>query len=237
MVFNSKKKTKLRKSWDPEDDLYDYLKYKNTQNKNQSKFNYFNNLLHKFVIKHPKPDPELVQFTQGSTSILQSHILRLQDQNRDNNVEENLTEDDEEQNGFLLDYFKPHAKSYVLDIVEDGVLVKYEDEVSVRKRKVAVKLPAAKNGGKSKRGRKRKNGVGGSAVKGACIEKIGDGEKGEQDDTPSCMEVTVKKEILDYDDDDEEEIEMMHVDHDQTVNDFDFDFDCMQLKSVLFGSV
>ncbi|CAI8598947.1 unnamed protein product [Vicia faba] len=205
MPFTSKKKNKLRKCWDREDDLHDYLKYKNTQNKNQNKFNYFKNLLHKFVIKHPKPDPELVQFTEGSASIVQSHILGLQDQNRDNNAEENLTEDEEEeeQNGFLSNYFKPHGKSYVLDIVEDGVLVKYEDEVRTRKRKCAVKRPAAKNGGKSKRGRRRKN------VKGACLEK------GEQDDSPSCMEVTVKDEIQDYDveDDDVEEIDMMHVDH------------------------
>ncbi|KAL5063203.1 hypothetical protein RYX36_024940, partial [Vicia faba] len=46
---------------------------------------------------HPKPDPELVQFTGGSASIVQSHILGLQDQNRDNNAEENLTEDEEDE--------------------------------------------------------------------------------------------------------------------------------------------
>ncbi|XP_058781322.1 uncharacterized protein LOC131655480 [Vicia villosa] len=210
MAFTSKNRNKPRKCWDREDDLHDYLKYKNTQNKNQNKFKYFNNLLHKFVIKHPKPDPELIQFTEGSASIVQSHVLRLQEQNRDNNAEENLTEDEVEQNGFLLDYFKPHGQSYVLDIVEDGVLVKYEDEIRTRKRKCAVKRSAAKNGGRSKRGRKRKN------MKGACFEKIG-----EQVDTPSCMEVSVKEEIQDYDDDDDdnvEEIDMMHVDHDQTDN-------------------
>ncbi|CAK8567998.1 unnamed protein product [Lathyrus sativus] len=233
MVFTSKNKNKLRKSWDSEDDIYDFLKYKNTQNKNQNKFNYYNNLLNRFVIKHPKPDPELLQFLEGSASIVESHILSLQEQNRDNNAEENLTEDEEVQNGFLLDYFKPRGKSYVLDIVDDGVLVQYEDEVKVRKRRGTVKLSAAKNGGKPKRGRKRKNLVGGSSVKGACFEKIGDGEKGEQDDTPSCMEVSVKKEIQDYDDDDDddddvEEIDMMHVDHDQTLN--HFDFDCIQLN-------
>ncbi|CAI8608140.1 unnamed protein product [Vicia faba] len=46
--------------------------------------------------KHPKPDPELVQFTGGSASIVQSHTLGLQEQNRDNNAEENLTEDEED---------------------------------------------------------------------------------------------------------------------------------------------
>ncbi|CAI8613893.1 unnamed protein product [Vicia faba] len=49
-----------------------------------------------YLKMHPKPDPELVQFTGGSASIVQSHTLGLQDQNRDNNAEENLTEDEED---------------------------------------------------------------------------------------------------------------------------------------------
>ncbi|XP_045824170.1 general transcriptional corepressor trfA-like [Trifolium pratense] len=220
MVLTSNNKNKLRKrTWDREDDLYIHLQ----DNINNNNINFFNNLLDKFIVNNPKADSELMQFTDGSSNIIQSQILHLQDQNRDNNnnnnntAEENNTENEvEPQNGFLLQNMRPHGKSHVLEIVKDGVFVTYEEESSCEnhKGKLSVKKSKGKKSpsvkGKKLKGKKRERkrkidvhvpvnvnekGVD-SAVKAACIE-----------------EVTVKKEIQDnaYDDDDDDDFKIMPV--------------------------
>ncbi|KAK2445121.1 hypothetical protein QL285_016090 [Trifolium repens] len=197
-----------KRTWDREDDLYIHLQ--DNINVNNNNINFFKNLLDKFVVNNPKADSELLQFTDGSSNIIKSQLLHLKDQNRDKNnnntAEENNNtenEDEQQQNGFLLQHMKPHGKSHVLEIPEDDVFVRYEDEsscenhkgkLSVKKSKgkkcpsvKGKKLKDKKSGKGKKRGRKKKidmnvneEGVD-SAMKAACIE-----------------EVRVKKEHLDY---------------------------------------
>jgi hypothetical protein len=199
-----------KRTWDREDDLYIHLQ--DNINVNNNNINFFKNLLDKFVVNNPKADSELLQFTDGSSNIIKSQLLHLKDQNRDKNnnntAEENNNtenEDEQQQNGFLLQHMKPHGKSHVLEIPEDDVFVRYEDEsscenhkgkLSVKKSKgkkspsvKGKKLKDKKSGKGKKRGRKKKIDVNvdvneegvDSAVKAACIE-----------------EVRVKKENLDY---------------------------------------
>nr|XP_027190325.1 uncharacterized protein LOC101507098 isoform X2 [Cicer arietinum] len=229
MLLTTSDNKPRNRTWDREHDLYIYLQNNNTVLKTQTNdfmFNHFNTLLQKFVVRNPKADSELMQFTDGSSSILQSLLLHLQNQNRENTAEENVTEDEEEHNRYLLNHLKPCGKSYLLEIIEDGVFVKYEDESSDSKKcsSKGKKLKGAKvfaakkrgvkinSGGNCKRKRVKMNhvivnvnGEGASNVKDACFEQtegqhIGSGKKGEQSDTPSCMEVVkVKDEISDYD--------------------------------------
>jgi len=105
------------------------------------KFNYFNTLLQYFVVADGKGDPELVQFMDGLHSIVKSQMLHFEYPNIESTVEEEDTDDDgcdNEDNGvivdpqhkYFMDHVRPHGKSYVLDIPEDGVYVKYEPESS-----------------------------------------------------------------------------------------------------------
>jgi hypothetical protein len=212
MVLTSKKKNKHRKrTWDREDDLYIHLQ--EPINVNNNNINFFKNLLDKFIVNNPKADSELLQFTDGSSTIIKSHLFHLQDQNRDDN--NNTENEDEQQNGFLLQHMKPHGKSHVLEIVEDDIFVRYEDESSCENHK--GKLSVKKSKGKkspSVKGKKLKDKS--SDVSSKAHKKSGKGKKSgrkkkidvnvdvNEEGVDSAVkaacieEVRVKKENLDY---------------------------------------
>lgn len=162
MVLTSED-TPRKTTWDREHDLYIHLRKKNRVFQTEiDKFNYFNTLLQAFLLKDPKADSELLQFTDSSSSILHSYVLHLQNQ---------ITEVDSQSDTVIVDpqyeYFrkhlKPHGKSYVLDIVEDsGVFVKYENESSCTKYK--SKLRVRKSKGAKLAAVKRRRGVDGKFV-------------------------------------------------------------------------
>lgn len=150
-----------KRTWDHEKDLYDFLLNKirdpNTQKEK------LNDLLHKFYINDPKADSDLIKFTDGPSNIIQSHLLHLQEQNSDSNNnddEENLTEYEEERNRFLLNHLKRDGKSYVLEIVEDDVYVKFGDESSCSKKKGKLGVKNSKRGKRLSRVTSRKGGRG-----------------------------------------------------------------------------
>lgn len=154
-------KNPRKRTWDHEKDLYDFLLNKirdpNTQKEK------LNDLLHKFYINDPKADSDLIKFTDGPSSIIQSHLLHLQEQNSDSNNnddEENLTEYEEERNRFLLNHLKRDGKSYVLEIVEDDVYVKFGDESSCSKKKGKLGVKKSKRGKRLSRVTSRKGGRG-----------------------------------------------------------------------------
>jgi len=137
-------KNPRKRTWDHEKDLYDFLLHKirdpNTQKQK------LNDLLHKFYINDPKADSDLIKFTDGPSSIIQSQLLHLQDQNSD--YEENLIEYEEKQYRFLLNHMKCHGKSHVLENVKDGVCIKYGDgdESSCAKKKGKLGVKKSKSG-------------------------------------------------------------------------------------------
>ncbi|KAK7353730.1 hypothetical protein VNO80_19181 [Phaseolus coccineus] len=133
-------------TWDCEYDIYSHLQEQNrVLNCGTKKFNYFNTLLQHFVVEDPKGDQELVQFMDGLHSIVKSQMLHLEYPNIENAAEEKGTDDDghdnkangvivDPQHKYFMDHVRPRGKSYVLDIPEDGVYVKYEpdyEEVNV----------------------------------------------------------------------------------------------------------
>ncbi|GAU19527.1 hypothetical protein TSUD_303420 [Trifolium subterraneum] len=164
VLLTSKKKNKHRKrTWDREDDLYIHLQDNINNNNN---INFFKNLLDKFVVNNPKADSELMQFTDGSSNIIKSQLLHLQDQNTDNNnnnntaKENNIENEDEQQNGFLLQHMRPHGNSHILEIVEDGVFVRYEEESSCENHKGKLSVKKSKG--------KKSSSVKGKKLKGAA---------------------------------------------------------------------
>ncbi|XP_027360970.1 uncharacterized protein LOC113869049 [Abrus precatorius] len=106
------------RTWDSEYDIDSHLQKKNRE----------------IVIKDPKGEPEMVQFMDGLYSIVESQVLHVEDQNTKNIAEETTTEDDDViidlEYKYFFGHLKPHGKSYVLDIPEDSVFVKYESESS-----------------------------------------------------------------------------------------------------------
>ncbi|XP_020201957.1 uncharacterized protein LOC109787800 [Cajanus cajan] len=139
------KKLSRSRTWDCESEIYSHLqKKKRVLKSGTEKFNYFNTLLQDFVVNDPKGDPELVQFMDGLYNIVHSETLHLQDPSIDNNAEENTDGDDDEvvmidpDCKYFWDHFSPHGNSYVLDIPEDGVFIKYEPELSTPKSTTAI---------------------------------------------------------------------------------------------------
>ncbi|GAU19528.1 hypothetical protein TSUD_303410 [Trifolium subterraneum] len=107
-----------------------------------------------------------MQFTDGSSNIIKSQLLHLQDQNTDNNnnnntaKENNIENEDEQQNGFLLQHMRPHGNSHILEIVEDGVFVRYEEESSCENHKGKLSVKKSKG--------KKSSSVKGKKLKGAA---------------------------------------------------------------------
>jgi len=120
------------RTWDCEYDIYSHLQEKNRVLKcGTKKFDYFNTLLQCFIVEDPKGDPELVQFMDSLHSIVKSQMLHhLEHSNIENTAEEKGVIVDP-QHKYFMDHVRPHGKSYVLDIPEDGVCVKYEPESSL----------------------------------------------------------------------------------------------------------
>ncbi|KAG4392770.1 hypothetical protein GLYMA_04G206551v4 [Glycine max] len=127
------KKLITNRTWDCEYDIYSHLQEKNRVLKSE-KSNYFKTLLQDFVCKDPEGgDPDLVQFMDGLYIIVKSRMPHLKDSNIENTAEENGTNDDvmvDPQHKHFMDHVRPHGKSYVLDIPEDGVYVVYEPDQS-----------------------------------------------------------------------------------------------------------
>ncbi|XP_014492272.2 uncharacterized protein LOC106754724 [Vigna radiata var. radiata] len=122
--------------WDCEYDIYSHLQEKNRVLKcGTKKFDYFNTLLKCFVVEdHKKADLELVQFMDGLHSVVKSQMLHhLEQPNTENTAEEKGTDNGvivDPQHKYFMDHVRPHGKSYVLEIPEDGVCVKYEPHPS-----------------------------------------------------------------------------------------------------------
>ncbi|CAJ1974782.1 unnamed protein product [Sphenostylis stenocarpa] len=127
------------RTWDCEYDIYSHLQEKNRVLKCETeKLNYFNTLLQHFAVDDQKGDPELVQFMDGLYGIVKSQMLHLEYTNVENKAEEKGMDDDDNDEGvivdpqhkYFMDHVRPIGKSYVLDIPEDGVYVEYELESS-----------------------------------------------------------------------------------------------------------
>ncbi|BAT79165.1 hypothetical protein VIGAN_02199100 [Vigna angularis var. angularis] len=124
------------RTWDCEYDIYSHLQEKNRVLKcGTKKFDYFNTLLECFVVEdHKKADLELVQFMDGLHSIAKSQMLHhLEHSNIENTAEEKGTDNGvivDPQHKYFMDHVRPNGKSYVLEIPEDGVCVKYEPKSS-----------------------------------------------------------------------------------------------------------
>jgi len=208
-------KNPRKRAWDHEKDLYDFLldKIKISDPNTQKKM--LNDLLHKCYINDPKADSDLINFTDGPSTIIQSHLLHLQDQNSDSNnneEKENLIEYEDEHHRFLMNHIKPHGKSYVLEIVEDDVYIKYGDESSRAKKKgklgvkksnggksrnVQTNCVVSKKGGRANNAGKRKRG---------CPSKILEKNDVNEEENVSAVksafiDESVKKEIQDDGDD------------------------------------
>lgn len=166
-------KNPRKRTWDHEKDLYDFLLHK-IRDPNTQKKKLYDLLLHKFYINDPKADSDLIKITDGPSSIIQSQLLHLQEQNNDSNS----NEEENERHRFLLKHMKRHGKSNVLEIVEDDVYVKYggdesscatkkKDKLGGKRRNVQTNRVVSKKGG---RGRKLK---GATKLSGSAARKRG----------------------------------------------------------------
>lgn len=116
-------------NWDCHHDISAHLRNKNRHLQSRSeKFNYFSALSQRCVVRNPLGDPDAVNFLDHLYDTVKRQLLNLQEENR-------VVAADETDDAFVdihykifLDNFRADEKSYVLDIPQDGIFVKYEPE-------------------------------------------------------------------------------------------------------------
>lgn len=110
--------------WDSYKDFSTHIRNKSTQLRSSAqKFDYFTTLSQDFVVPNSRADPDLVNFRTHLYGAVKRDLLTLQEQNRPLQQDEIVGD---RQYKLFLENLRVDGQSYVLDIPQDGVFVKYE---------------------------------------------------------------------------------------------------------------
>lgn len=107
-------------SWDCHHDISTHVRNKSRSLQSRTdKLSFFTSLSEAFHVHNPLADPDVVNFAGDLYDSVKSQLLHLLEENRAVSTNEDMY-------SFFLDHLRLDGNSYVLDIPEDGIFVKYE---------------------------------------------------------------------------------------------------------------